>query len=145
MAFFSNEEFTSIIEKYNNLSVLSPNRILWKYLKAVVKNTEYLNNIVNIGNIHVLCINPVYWLLHFKLSSLVIIPKPKKAFYDSSKIFCSIILLNMLKKLIKKIIDEKLQFQLILKFFIYLNQLREFKQHLSMDTGHFITFLIWSK
>ena len=93
---FSNNEFTNTINKCKNLSTPIPNRILWKYLKAVVKNTEYLNNIVNIGNIHVLCINPVYWLLHFKLSSLVIIPKPKKAFYDSSKIFCSIILLNML-------------------------------------------------
>jgi len=48
-------------------------------------------------------------------------------FYDFSRSYCPIVLLNMLGKLIKKIIGEKLQFQLISKNFVYPNQLGELK------------------
>ena len=33
-------------------------------------------------------------------------PKPNKILYDSSKIFCPIVLLNILEKLIKQVIYE---------------------------------------
>jgi len=45
---------------------------------------------------------------------------------------------------IEKIIGEKLQFQLISKNFVHPNQLGELKQHLTMDTGVFLTYLIHS-
>ena len=42
--------------------------------------------------------------------------------------FQPIVLLNMLEKLIKKVIRERLQFQVILNNFFYPNQLSRLKQ-----------------
>ena len=106
---FSNEEFTSAIKKYNNSSTPGLNKILWKYIKAVVKSTECLKNIINIANV---CINLEHWPLHFRSLLLIIIPKLNKIFYDSSKLFCFVVLLNILGKLIEKVIGERLQFHL---------------------------------
>ena len=78
---FSNEEFTSAINKCSNLSTLSLDNASWKYLK-VVKYIDCLKNIINIANI---CIDLGYWLLYFKYSSSIIIPKLNKTFYDFSK------------------------------------------------------------
>jgi len=58
------------------------------------------------------------------MSLSIIIQKPNKASYDSSKFFHPI----MLEKLIKKAIGERIQFQVISKNFIYLNQLGKLKQ-----------------
>ena len=54
---FSKKEFISTINKYNNLFIPGSNSVSWKYLKAVIKDIEYLKNIVNIANI---CINLSY-------------------------------------------------------------------------------------
>ena len=117
---FSVKEFRSTIAKYNNLSTRGPDKLSWKHLKAVVKDDMCLNNLVNIAN---MCINLGHWLSHFKMSSSIIIPKPNKASYDSPKIFCPIVLLNMIGKLIEEVISKRLQFQVILKNFIHLCQL----------------------
>jgi len=89
------------IDKCSNLSAPGPDRISWKHLKAIVKDDECLENIVNIANA---CIDLGHWPTHFKLSLSIIIPKPDKASYNSIKFFYSIILLNILEKLIKKVI-----------------------------------------
>ena len=106
---FSNEKFTSAIKKCNNSSTPGLNKILWKYIKTVVKSTECLKNIINIANV---CINLEYWPLHFRSLLLIIIPKLNKIFYDSPKSFCFIVLLNTLGKLIEKVIGGRLQFHL---------------------------------
>ena len=49
------------------------------------------------------------------MSMSIIIPKPNKALYNTSKIFRPIILLNMLGKLIEKVISKRLQFQALSK------------------------------
>ena len=77
-------------------------------------------NFINIANI---CIDLEHWPSHFKISNSIIISKPNKAFYDSLKIFRSIVLLNILSKLIEKVISERFQFQSISKNFIYSYQL----------------------
>jgi len=76
------------------------------------------------------------------MSISIIIPKLNKAVYDSSKNFCSIILLNMLGKLIKQVISEGLQTESIASNFIHLNQLGELKQCFTTDTGLYLTYLI---
>ena len=58
--------------------------------------------------------------LHFKTLTSIIIPKPNKALYDISKIFRPIVILNIFSKLIKKVIDKRLQFQALFKNVIYL-------------------------
>ena len=72
------------------------------------------------------CINLSYWLSHFKMLLSIIISKPNKASYDLSKIFQPIILLNMLGKLIKKVIGKRPQFQAISNNFVHPNQLGKY-------------------
>ena len=97
--------------------------------------------IVNIANTY---INLGYWPSHFKMLSSIIIPKPNKTSYDTSKFFYSIVLLNMLEKLIEKVSGERLQFQAILNNFIYSNQLGGLKQCSTTDVSNFLTYLICS-
>ena len=52
---------------------------------------------------------------------MIIIPKPNKTLYNSLKSFRPIVLLNMLGKLIKKVIGERIQFYVIANDFIYLS------------------------
>ena len=78
------------------------------------------------------------------MSSSIIILKPNKTAYNSSKIFWPIVLLNTLRKFIEKVICERLQYQLIYMDFIYPCQLGELKQHLTTDADVFLTHLICS-
>ena len=116
----SNSKSKRTIAKYSNLSTPEPNHISWRHLKVVVDDNKCLSNIVNITNIY---INLSYWLLHFKMSTLIIIPKLNKALYDFPKMFHPIILLNTLEKLNEKVIRERLQYQSIAFNFLYSNQL----------------------
>ena len=101
-----------------------------------------LSNIVNIANA---CINLSDQLSHFKISTLIIIPKSNKVLYNSLKIFCSIILLNTLRKLIEKVIRERLQYHSIASNFVHSNQLDELKQYSTIDTDIVLTHLIHSE
>ena len=100
---FLKEEFKNAISKCNNFSASSPDKISWKILKRVINIDDYLVSIVNIANAY---INLEHWPLHFKLSTSIIILKPNKSLYNSSKSFCPIILLNTLSKLIEKVIGK---------------------------------------
>jgi len=81
-----------------------PDKISWKHLKIVIKNKKcILCNIINITNA---CILLGHWPTHFKESLSIIIPKPNKASHDFPKMFRPIILLNILEKLIEKVIGE---------------------------------------
>jgi len=136
---FSKEEFKSLIIKCNNSPTLGPDKLSWRHLKVIVNDSICFKSFINIANV---CINLCYWLLHFKMSNFIIIPKPNKVSCDSLKMFRPIVLLNTLCKLIKKVIGERLQFQLISKNFIYSSQLGGLKQCSTMDTGVILTYLI---
>jgi len=94
---FSKEEFKSAIANCNNPSTPELDKLSWKHLKIILKDNNYLGNIISISNA---CINLGCWPSHFKRSMTVIIPKPNKASYDSPKLFRPIVLLNTLGKLI---------------------------------------------
>ena len=83
--------------------------------------------------------------MYFTISSPIIIPKPNKAFYNSLKIFRPIILLNMLGKLIKKVIGKRIQFQSISKNFIHPCQLGRLKQYSTIDAGVILTYFIYMR
>jgi len=121
----SKDEFRNVITKCSDLLSPELDKILWKHIKYIIKDNLGLNAIVNIANI---CINLEHWLNYFKISTSIIIPKPNKMSYNSSKYFCPIVLLNTLGKLIEKIISERLQFQVVSKNFIHPNQLEGLKQ-----------------
>lgn len=133
------EEFLLAILKCGNDLTPKPDKLSWRHIKEIIKNIECLNKIINIANT---CIKLGYWLLYFKTSISTIIPKPNKESYDTSKTFRPIILLNMLGKLIEKVIGKRLQFQVLLKKFIHSCQLRGLKQHSTVDVGIVLTHLI---
>ena len=103
------------IYKCNNSSTPGLDKLSWN-LKAIIKDDEYINKLINIVNT---CIDLGHWPSHFKTSTTIIIPKPNKMLYDSTKLFHSIVLLNTTGKLFKKMIEERLQFLLISNNFVY--------------------------
>jgi len=89
-----------------------------------------------------MCIEISYWPSHFKTLITIIIPKPNKVSYNFPKVFRPIVLLNILGKLIEKVIGDRLQFHVISNNFIYQNQLGDFKfkstSNASITLTHFI-------
>ena len=77
-----------------------------------------------------------------KTSTFIIIPKPNKTLHDTPKIFRLIVLLNMLDKLIEKVIGDRLQFQALSKNTIHSYQLDGLKQCFITSAGIVLTHLI---
>ena len=105
MEFFSKEEFISVIEKCDNSLALGLDKLFWKYLKIIIKDITCLNKFINIVNA---CIKLGHWSLHFKISITIVISKSKKKSYDSLKAYQLIILLNIIGKLVEKVIGERM-------------------------------------
>jgi len=79
---------------------------------------------------------------------MVVIPKPNKQLYNSPKSFRPIVLLNMLGKLIEKVIGERLQFQVTSNGFIYSYQLGGLKFKSTIDVSIALIHIIhlgWAK
>jgi len=72
----------------------------------------------------------------------IVIPKPNKMSYDLPKSFRPIVLLNMLGKLIKKVISDRLQFHIISNNFIHWSQLGGLKFKSTMDTRIMLIYFI---
>ena len=136
---FSKEEFRQALTKYNNSSAPGSDKLMWRYLKIILKQDVCLSHIINIANT---CINLGHWPNHFKHSTMVIIPKPNKPAYDNPKSFCPIILLNTIGKLIEKVIAETLQFHVINNDFVYPSQLGGLKFKSTTDAGIVLTHII---
>jgi len=136
---FSREEFKLALSNCNNSSAPGPDKLSWNHLKIIFENNEYLDNFIQIANF---CINLGYLPSHFKISNTIVIPKPNKKSYDSSKLFRLIVLLNTIGKLIKKVIEERLQFNTVSNNFIYLSQLGELKFKSMINTGVALTHTI---
>ena len=138
---FSREELINAIEKCNNSSAPSPDKLSWSHIKRIIKNNKCIIKLIDITNT---CINLGYWLFHFKTSTTIIIPKPNKTLYNSPKSFCPIVLLNIIGKLFEKMIMKRMQFLTISNDFIYLCQLDSLKHRSTMDAGITLTHLIQS-
>ena len=138
---FSKKELINAIEKCNNLSALGLDKLIWTYIKSIIRDKECISKFINITNT---CIDLGHWPSHFKTSNTVVIPKPNKTSFDSPKLYCPIILLNTIGKLFKKIIRECLQFHTISSNFIYPSQLRGLKQRSTMDVKVVLTHIIQS-
>ena len=104
---FSMLEIQKAYKAYFNISTPSPNHITWQYLKLILANNIYAINIFSLVNI---CLSLQNWPRNFKKSIFVIIPKLSKPAYDTSMVFRSIVLPNILNKLIKKITARQLKF-----------------------------------
>jgi len=136
---FLEEKFTSVLTKCNNLSTSSPDKLAWKHLKHILKDLTCLKNIINIANIY---LKLGYWPSYFKISTTIIISKLKKSSYNSPKSFRPIILLNILGKLIEKIIGDRLQFHMTSNNFIHQSKLSGLKFKSTSDVGMAFTHFI---
>ena len=103
---FLKEELISVIKKCSNTLTLRLDKLSWRHLKRIVKDD--------------VCIDIGHWPSHFKVLTTIIISKPNKESYDSSKAYHSIVFLNIIGKLFEKVISKKLQFLLISNKFIHL-------------------------
>ena len=142
---FSRSEFLSAISKCADSSLPGPDKLTWCHWKIIVKNDTCLSNVINIANA---CINLGYWPRYFKVSTMVVIPKPNKLTYDNPKTFCPIVLLNTLGKLIEKVIAEQLQFTVASNNFIHPSQLGGLKFKSTADAGIALTRIVrsgWAK
>ena len=102
---FLRGEFLKAITKCNNLSAPRPDKLSWYHLKCIINNEACLGKIINIADT---CFELGFWPSYFKSFMTIIIPKPNKNSYNSSKSFWPIVLLNILGKLIKKVIGKHL-------------------------------------
>ena len=142
---FSKEELKQVIIKCNNSSAPGPDKLSWQHLKIIIKQDEYLANIINVANA---CINLGHWPDYFKCSSTIIIPKPNKSSYDHAKMFHPIILLNTLGKLIEKVIAKRIQFIVVENNFIHPCQLGGLKFKSTIDAGVVLMHIVrsgWAK
>ena len=140
-ASFSKKEFKNAITNCNNSSTPGLDKLLWRYLKVILKDDDCLGNIISIANA---CINLGFWPSYFKRSMTVVIPKPNKALYNSPKSFRLIVLLNMLGKLIEKVISKRFQFLTAANDFIHPSQLGGLKFKSTIDVGVALTHIIRS-
>ena len=138
---FAKEELINTIEKCNNSSAPSPNKLTQSHVKRIIKSEECIIRFIDITNA---CTDLDHWLYHFKTSMTVIIPKPNKISYNTSKSFHPIVLLNTIGKLFEKMIREYLQFHTISNFFIHPCQLSGLKQRSTTDVGVALTHFIQS-
>ena len=76
---------------------------------------------------------------------MIIIPKPNKSSYDHAKMFRPIILLNMLGKLIEKVIAERIQFTVAENNFIHPCQLGGLKFKSTTDVGVTLMHIVRSR
>ena len=100
---FSKQELINTIEKYNNLSAPDMDKLTWSHIKSIIRNEDCIFKLIDIANA---CIDLGHWLSHFKTSTTIVIPKPNKFTYNSSKLYWPIVLLNTIRKLFKKMIGE---------------------------------------
>ena len=135
---FSKAELINTINKCNNSLTPGLDKLSWSYLKAIIKDREWTNKLINITTT---CINLGHWPSYFKMST-IIIPKLNKILYDSIKSFCPIVLLNTTGKLFEKMIGEWLQFLLISNNFVYPCQLGGLKYCSSTDARVVLTHII---
>jgi len=80
--------------------------------------------------------------LDIKVLITIVIPKPNKDSYNSSKAYQPIVLLNIIGKLFEKVISEIMQFLSISNNFIYPCQLGKLKQRFTLDAGITLTYFI---
>ena len=84
---------------------------MWTYIKSIIRDKECINKFIDITNA---CIDLEHWPSHFKTSMTVVISKPNKISFKSSRSYYSIVLLNT----IVKIVDDGLGFYFSLVIFI---------------------------
>jgi len=104
---FSMLELTQALHACSSTSALGPDHVTWGMLKHLAANPCIARLFLGIAEA---CIQVGHWPAHFKESLSVIIPKLGKVPYSTPKLFRPIVLLNMLGKLVEKMLSCCMQF-----------------------------------
>ncbi|RXW14227.1 hypothetical protein EST38_g11621 [Candolleomyces aberdarensis] len=142
---FSLLELRQALEACSSRSASGPDHILWRHLKQILALPQCADIIIALANG---CIESGHWPKQFKESTLVIIPKPNKPSYSTPKVFRPIVLLNTLGKLIKKMISNRFQHNMIKYDLVDANQMSGVQQGSTKDAGLFLAHLVragWAK
>jgi hypothetical protein len=123
----------------SGLSAPGPDDLMWAHLKDILEDPACLQSILALANG---CMTAGHWPTHFKESVSVIIPKPGKPSYATPKSFRPIVLLNMLGKLVEKMISNRLQFGMIKHNLVKPNQFGGVCQRSTEDAGTYLTHLV---
>jgi len=81
----------------------------------------------------------------FHSASAAFVLSLDKLVYNLLKNFCPIILLNILRKLIEKVIIKRSQIYSLTSNFVYLNKLKGLKQCSILDTSLYLIYLIYAR
>ncbi|KXN91910.1 hypothetical protein AN958_11212 [Leucoagaricus sp. SymC.cos] len=92
---------------------------MWVHLKKLLSDDAVIRKFLSLADA---CLIVGYWPSHFKELILVIIPKPSKLSYSTPKSFRPIVLLNMLGKLIEKMLSRHLSFKSARQYLTVVNQ-----------------------
>ena len=132
---FSSLELDDALLTCSNASAPGPSHFSWEYIKIFLKDDTFrafflhlANNIVSLG----------VWPDIFKISTMVIIPKPKKEDYSKAKSYRPIALLECPGKLISKLIANRLQSDITIFDIPHPLQFGGRKHHSTLDAGLFI-------
>jgi len=142
---FAMLELTQALHAYSSTLALKPDHITWGMLKHLSANPHIAGLFLGLAEA---CLQVGHWPAHFKESLFIIILKPGKSSYITSKSFCPIVLLNTLGKLIEKMLSHCLQFDGVQYSAFQPNQFGGISQRSMEDAGVFITHLIragWAK
>ena len=142
---FSLLEMQDALKACSNVSAPGPDHITWRYLKVMLVNNTYAVSILSLANT---CLLIHHWPRHFKESVSVIISKPGKPAYNIPKAFRPIVLLNILGKLIEKMVARRLQFDTVKYGILHPNQLGGVAQRSTENASVFLTHLVqagWAK
>ena len=122
---FSLLEIQEVLKAYSNVFVPNFNHITWQHFELILANNTCAVGILFLANT---CLSLWRWPRHFKELVSVIIYKLGKSAYNTLKAFRPIVLLNMLGKLIEKMIVRQLQFDAVKYSILYPNQLGDVAQ-----------------
>ena len=116
----------------SNSSAPGPDHITWHHLKQILSHDQVANDVCLMFNN--VCSSGT-WPSWFKDSISIIIPKPKKPDYSVPKAYRPIALLNMLSKLLTKIIAHHMQHNAASHSLLHPGQCGGVQKHATIDAG----------
>ena len=128
----SSAEILEALNTTSNSSAPGNDHITWRHLKLVVKDETALQALTLLFN---KIIDEGIWPHQLKDAVSCIIPKPKKPAYDVPKAFRPIALLNMIGKLLTKVVAKWLQFEAQEHNLFHNGQFGGISRHSTTDVG----------
>ncbi|KAF8678491.1 hypothetical protein AX14_004719 [Amanita brunnescens Koide BX004] len=128
----SQKEIWDALRPTSNSSAPGPDHVTWRHLKLAISFPETDVALARLFN--EVCLTGT-WPTHFKDSISVIIPKPNKPDYTIPKAYRPIALLNMLGKLLTKILANRLQHDAAEFNILHRDQFGGIQGHSTIDAG----------